>query len=85
MHDYTFQYVSSRYSLTAVAISPHAKSHAHLIHQTNVFPTENTVSNGSIGSNGHFRLAISMAYYLHDVRMLVITSFKNMSIDELKK
>ena len=39
----------------------------------------------SIGSNGHFRLAISMAYCLHDVRMLVITSFKYMSIDELKK
>jgi hypothetical protein len=35
----------------------------------------------SIGSNGHFRLAISMAYYIHDVHMLVITSFKYMLID----
>jgi hypothetical protein len=43
------------------------------------------VSNGSNGSNGHFRLAISMAYYLHDVRMLVIASFKYMLIHELKK
>ena len=42
-------------------------------------------SNGSIGSNGHFRLAISTAYYLHDVHMLVITSFKDMLIDQLKK
>jgi hypothetical protein len=37
------------------------------------------------GSNGHFRLAISMAYYLHDVHMLVITSFKYILIDQLKK
>jgi hypothetical protein len=42
-------------------------------------------STGSIGSIGHFPLAISMAYYLHDVRhMLVITSFKDVLIDQLK-
>ena len=40
---------------------------------------------GSIGSNGHFRLAISMAQYLHEVHGLVITSFKYMVIDRLKK
>jgi hypothetical protein len=37
------------------------------------------------GSIGHFRLAISMANYLHDVHMLVITSFKSMVIDQMKK
>ena len=42
-------------------------------------------STGSIGSNGHFRLAISMAQYLHEVHGLVITSFKYMVIDQLKK
>ena len=36
-------------------------------------------------SNGHFRLAISMAQYLHEVHGLVITSFKFMVIDKLKK
>jgi hypothetical protein len=40
---------------------------------------------GSIGSIGQFRLAISMAYYLHDVHMLVIMSFKYILIDQLKK
>jgi hypothetical protein len=39
----------------------------------------------SIGSNGHFRLAISVAQYLHEVHGLAITSFKNMVIDQLKK
>ena len=39
----------------------------------------------SIGSIGHFRLAISIAWYLHDVHMLVITSFKYMLIDQQKK
>jgi hypothetical protein len=39
----------------------------------------------SDGSIGHFRLAISMAYCLHDVHMLVIMSFEDMLIDQLKK
>ena len=57
----------------------------HWIQWTNKIPMDIFRSIGSIGSNGHFRLAISMAYYLHDVHMLVITSFKDMLIDQLKK
>jgi uncharacterized membrane protein YukC len=57
----------------------------HWIQWTNKIPMDISRSIGSIGSNGHFRLAISMAQYLHDVHMLVITSFKYMVIDQLKK
>jgi hypothetical protein len=57
----------------------------HWIQWTNKIPMDISRSIGSIGSIGHFRLAISMAYYLHDVHMLVITSFKDMLIDQLKK
>ena len=57
----------------------------HWIQWTNKIPMDISRSIGSIGSNAHFRLAISMAYYLHDVHMLVITSFKDMLIDQLKK
>jgi hypothetical protein len=54
----------------------------HWIQWTNKIPME---ISRSIGSIGHFRFAISLAYYLHDVHMLVITSFKDMLIDQLKK
>ena len=57
----------------------------HWIQWTNKIPMDISRSNGSIGSNGHFRLAISMAQYLHEVHGLVITSFKYMVIDQLKK
>ena len=57
----------------------------HWIQWTNKIPMDISRSIGSIGSIGHFRLAISMVYYLHDVHMLVITSFKDMLIDQLKK
>jgi hypothetical protein len=58
----------------------------HWIQWTNTIPMDIFMSIGSIGSIVHFRLAISMAYYLHDVRhMLVITSFKDMLIDQMKK
>jgi hypothetical protein len=50
----------------------------------NKIPMDISRSIGSIGSIGHFRLAISMAYYLHDVHMLVITSFKDMLIRNLR-
>jgi hypothetical protein len=55
---------------------------AHWIQWTNKVPMD---ISRSIGSIGHFRLAISMAWYLHDVHMLVITSFKDILIDQLKK
>ena len=54
----------------------------HWIQWTNKIPMD---ISRSIGSNGHFRLAISMAQYLHEVHGLVITSFKYMAIDQLKK
>jgi hypothetical protein len=57
----------------------------HWIQWTNKIPMDISRSTGSIGSIGHSRLAISVAYYLHDVRMLVITSFKYILLDELKK
>ena len=57
----------------------------HWIQWTNKIPMDISRSIGSIGSNGHFRLAISMAQYLHEVHGLVITSFKYMVIDHLKK
>ena len=57
----------------------------HWIQWTNKIPMDISRSTGSIGSIGHFRLAISVAYYLHDVRMLVITSFKYILIDQMKK
>jgi hypothetical protein len=58
----------------------------HWIQWTNKIPMDISRSILSIGSIGHFRLAISMAYYLHDVRhMLVITSFKDMVIDQMEK
>jgi hypothetical protein len=53
----------------------------HWIQWTNKIPMDISRSIGSIGSIGHFRFAISMAYYIHDVHMLVITSFKYMLID----
>ena len=55
---------------------------AHWIQWTNKIPMD---ISRSIGSIGHFRLAISMAEYLHDVHMLVITSFKYVLMDQLKK
>jgi hypothetical protein len=59
---------------------------AHWIQWTKLIPVDISRSIGSIGSIAHFRLAISMAYYLHDVRhMLVITLFKDILIDQLKK
>ena len=60
---------------------------AHWIQWTNKVPMDVSRSIGSNGSIGHFRLAISMAYYLHDVHMFVITytSFKDMLISQLKK
>ena len=58
---------------------------AHWIQWTNKIPMDISRSIGSIGSNGHFRLAISMAEYLHEVHGLVITSFKYTAIDQLKK
>jgi hypothetical protein len=58
----------------------------HWIQWTNKIPMDISRSIGSIGSIGHFRLAISMATNLHDVRhMLVITLFKIILIDQLKK
>jgi hypothetical protein len=54
----------------------------HWIQWTNKFPMD---ISRSIGSIGQVRLAISTAYYLHDVYMFVITSFKDMLIDQLKK
>ena len=57
----------------------------HWIQWTNKIPMGILRSTGSIGSNGHFRLAISMAQYLHEVHGLVVTSFKYMVIDQLKK
>ena len=57
----------------------------HWIQWTNKIPVDISRSIGSIGSNGHFRLAISMAQYLHEVHGLVITSFNYMAIDQLKK
>ena len=57
----------------------------HWIQWTNKIPMDISRSIGSIGSNVHFRLAISMAQYLHEVHGLVITSFKYMVIDQLKK
>ena len=57
----------------------------HWIQWTNKIPMDISRSIGSIGSNGHFRLAISMEQYLHDVHGLVITSFKYVAIDQLKK
>jgi hypothetical protein len=57
----------------------------HWIQWTNKIPMDIFRSIGSIGSNGHFRLAISMAYYIHDVHRLVITSLKDMLIYQLKK
>jgi hypothetical protein len=55
---------------------------AHWMQWTNKIPMD---ISRSIGSNGHFRLAISIAQYLHEVHGLVITSFKYMVIDQLKK
>jgi hypothetical protein len=55
------------------------------IQWTNKIPMGIPRSIGSIGSNGHFRLAISMEVYLHEVHGLVITSFKYMVIDQQKK
>ena len=40
---------------------------------------------GANGSTGHFCLAILVAWYRHDVHMHVITSFKYMVIDQMKK
>ena len=57
----------------------------HWIQWTNKIPMDISRYIGSIGSNGHFRLAISMAQYLHEVHWLVIMSFKYMVIDQLKK
>ena len=57
----------------------------HWIQWTNKIPVDISRSIGSIGSNGHFRLAISLAQYLHEVHGLVIASFKYMVIDQLKK
>jgi hypothetical protein len=57
----------------------------HWIQWTNEIPVDISRSIGSIGSNGHFRLAISMAQYQHEVPGLVITSFKYTVIDQLKK
>ena len=57
----------------------------HWIQWTNKIPMDISRSIGSIGSNGHFRLAISMAQYLHEFHGLVITSFKYMVIEQLKK
>ena len=57
----------------------------HWIQWTNKIPMDISRSIGSIGSNGHFRLAISMEVYLHEVHGLVITSFKYMVIDQQKK
>jgi hypothetical protein len=57
----------------------------HWIQWTNKIPMGISRSIGSIGSIGHFRLAISMAYYLHDVHMHVITSFKYKLMNQLKK
>ena len=54
-------------------------------------PMDKQNSNGhfqvhwTIGSNGYFRLAISMAQYLHEVHGLVIASFKYMVIDQRNK
>jgi hypothetical protein len=60
-------------------------STVHWIQWTNKISIGIPRSIGSIGSNGHFRLAISMAQYLHEVHGLVITSFKYMAIHQLKK
>jgi hypothetical protein len=57
----------------------------HWIQWTNKIPMDISRSIGSIGSNGHFRLAIPVAQYQHEVHGLVITSFKYMVIDQLKK
>ena len=57
----------------------------HWIQWTNKITMDISRSIGSIGSNGHFRLAISMAQYLHEVHGLFITSFKYMVVDQLKK
>ena len=56
----------------------------HWIQWTNKIPMDISRSIGSIGSNGYFRLSISMAQYLHEVHGLVITAFKYMVIDQLK-
>ena len=62
---------------------------AHWIQWRNKILMDISRSIGSIGSNGHFRLAfsgtVSVAQYLHKVHGLVITSFKYMVIDQLKK
>jgi hypothetical protein len=60
----------------------------HWIQWTNKIPMDisgSIGSIGSIGSNRHFRLGISMEQYLYEVHGLVITSFKYMVIDQLKK
>jgi hypothetical protein len=57
----------------------------HWIQWRNKIPMDISRSIWSSGSIGHFRLAISMAYYLHDVHMLVNTSLKYILMAQLKK
>ncbi|CAB4015368.1 Hypothetical predicted protein, partial [Paramuricea clavata] len=63
----------------------HGVQWIHWIQWTIRLAISMALSIGSIGSNGHFRLAISLALYLHDVHVLLITSLKYMVIDQLKK